>query len=214
VRARAVVVVLGRGGKCTDGEYQGCEHCWRFLCLLVGFARCKLMGVYPNAYYWNFQFGCAFQRTKNFALDASWSAGLLRARGASSAGAGSAQGGQGTWNRRARGTSGHLRGRAPAPQGRRRQAPQDRRRLTFFWGWVEMRRIRLWLLKVVLDALRVRAAQYKTRPSQAERARSRKGGSSGGQGRQPAPGEPQGPRGWNRRALEPRGGLKCTNCRA
>jgi hypothetical protein len=32
------------------------------------------------------------------------------------------------------------------------------------------------------------------------RACSRKGGSSGGQGRQPAPGEPQGPRGWNSRA--------------
>jgi hypothetical protein len=31
------------------------------------------------------------------------------------------------------------------------------------------------------------------------RACSRKGGSSGGQGRQPAPGEPQGPRGWNSR---------------
>jgi hypothetical protein len=31
------------------------------------------------------------------------------------------------------------------------------------------------------------------------RACSRKGGPSGGQGRQPAPGEPQGPRGWNSR---------------
>jgi hypothetical protein len=32
------------------------------------------------------------------------------------------------------------------------------------------------------------------------RACSRKGGSSGRQGRQPAPGEPQGPQGWNSRA--------------
>jgi hypothetical protein len=38
-----------------------------------------------------------------------------------------------------------------------------------------MRRSRLWPLKVVLDALRVRAAQYKTRPSQAEHVAGRAG---------------------------------------
>jgi hypothetical protein len=94
-----------------------------------------------------------------------------------------------------------------------RQAPQDRRRLTFFWGWAEMRRSRLWPLKVVLDALRVRAAQYKTRPSQAEHVAGRAGpagarGASQLLGNRRAPGAgTAGP--WNRR-----GGLKCTNCRA
>ena len=38
-----------------------------------------------------------------------------------------------------------------------------------------MRRSRLWSLKVVLDALRVHAAQYKTRPSQAEHVAGRAG---------------------------------------
>jgi hypothetical protein len=99
-------------------------------------------------------------------------------KGIGTAGSGGAR------RRRARGTSGHLRGRTPAPQGRRRQAPQDRRRqapqdrrrrLTFFWGWAEIRRSRLWPLKVVLDALRVHAAQYKTRPSQAQHVAGRAG---------------------------------------
>jgi hypothetical protein len=66
-----------------------------------------------------------------------------------------------------------------------------------------MRRSRLWSLKLVLDALRVHAAQYKTRRSQAEHVAGRAGpaearGAQGGE-RQPAPGEPQGPRGWNSR---------------
>ena len=119
----------------------------------------------------------------------------------------------GARRRRPHGTSGYLRGRTPAPQGRRRQAPQDRRRLTFFWGWAEMRRSRLWSLKVVLDALRVHAAQYKTRPSQAEHVAGRAGpaearGASQLLGNRRAPGAgTAGP--WNRR-----GGLKCTNCRA
>jgi hypothetical protein len=82
----------------------------------------------------------------------------------------------GARRRRPRGTSGYLRGRTPAPQGRRRQAPQDRRRrLTFFWGWAEIRRSHLWSLKVMLDALRVHAAQYKTRPSHAEHVAGRAG---------------------------------------
>jgi hypothetical protein len=46
-----------------------------------------------------------------------------------------------------------LRDHTPAPQGRRRQAPQDCRGLTFFGGGAEVRRSRLWSLKVVLDAL-------------------------------------------------------------
>jgi hypothetical protein len=66
-------------------------------------------------------------------------------------------------------------GRTPAPQGRRRQAPQDRRRPTFFWGWAGIRTSRLWSLKLVLDALRVHAAQHKTRPSQAEHVAGRAG---------------------------------------
>jgi hypothetical protein len=88
-----------------------------------------------------------------------------------------------------------LRGHKPAPQGRRRQAPQDRRRLTFFWGGAEVRirRSRLWSLKSVLDVLRVPAArlgarntEHGTRHFRAEHehvARSRKGevgGKSGG----------------------------------
>jgi hypothetical protein len=127
----------------------------------------------------------------------------------------------GARRRRARGTSGHLRGRTPAPQGRRRQAPQDRRRLTFFWGWAEIRRSRLWPLKVVLDALRVHAAQYKTRPSQAEHVAGRAGPAGSRDASQLlGTGEPQGPGTagvgrnvliavlewlaiWNRRALTP-----------
>jgi hypothetical protein len=105
----------------------------------------------------------------------------------------------GARRRRLRGISGYLRGRTPAPKGRRRQAPQDRQRLTFFGGGAEIRRSRLWSLKLALDALRVHAAQYKTRPSQAEHVAGRAGPAEGGQGRQPAPGEPQGPRGWNSR---------------
>jgi hypothetical protein len=49
----------------------------------------------------------------------------------------------------------------------------------------------------VLDALRVHAAQYKTRPSQAEHVAERAGPARASQGRQPASGELQGPRGWN-----------------
>jgi hypothetical protein len=37
------------------------------------------------------------------------------------------------------------------------KAPQDRRRLTFFWGGAEIRRSRLWSLKSVRDVLRVPA---------------------------------------------------------
>ena len=76
-----------------------------------------------------------------------------------------------------------------------------------------MRRSRLWSLKVVLDALRVHAAQYKTRPSQAEHVAGRAGpaearGASQLLGNRRVPGAgTAGP--WNRR-----GGLKCTNCRA
>jgi hypothetical protein len=61
-----------------------------------------------------------------------------------------------------------LRDHTPAPQGRRRQAPQDRRRLTFFCGGAEIRRSRLWSLKSVLDALRVHAARPGTRHFRAE----------------------------------------------
>ena len=128
---------------------------------------------------------------------------------------------QGAWNRRARGCAPQaaprnfrvFEGRTPAPQGRRRQAPQDRRRLTFFWGWAEIRRSRLWPLEVVLDELRVHAAQYKTRPSQAEHVAGRAGlaearGASQLLGNRRVPGA--GTAGsWNRR-----GGPKCTNCRA
>jgi hypothetical protein len=76
-----------------------------------------------------------------------------------------AQGRQGTWNRRVRGCAPQAAPRnfrvfegpytRPArSQGRRRQAPQDRRRVTFFGGGAEIRRSRLWSLKLVLDALR------------------------------------------------------------
>jgi hypothetical protein len=95
------------------------------------------------------------------------------------------QGRQGTWNRRrvrgcapqaASRSSGRLRGRIPAPQGRRRQAPQDRRRLTFFEGGAEIRRSRLWSLKATgAGCTSVHAAQYKTRPSQAEHVAERAG---------------------------------------
>jgi hypothetical protein len=96
-----------------------------------------------------------------------------------------------------------------ALQGRRRQAPQDRRRLglTFGGGGAEIRRraSRLWSLKLVLDALRCMqpSTQYKTRPSQqAEHVAERAGPAEArGEGRrQPAPGELQGHRGWNCRA--------------
>jgi hypothetical protein len=68
-----------------------------------------------------------------------------------------------------------------------------------------MRRSRLWPLKVVLDALRVRAAQYKPRPSQAEHVAGRAGpagarGASQLLGNRRVPGA-----GWNRRVLEPQG---------
>jgi hypothetical protein len=85
--------------------------------------------------------------------------------------------------------------------------------LHFLWGGAEMRRSRLWSLKLVLDALRVHARSLVQTTAFPGRACSRKGGSSGGaQGRQPAPGEPQGPQGWNSRVHSGtaggRGGLK------
>jgi hypothetical protein len=68
-----------------------------------------------------------------------------------------------------------LRDHTPAPQaarpkaaGRRRQAPQDRRRLTFFGGGAEIMRSRLWSLKSVLDVLRVSAARPGTRHFRAQ----------------------------------------------
>jgi hypothetical protein len=61
-----------------------------------------------------------------------------------------------------------LRDHTPAPQGRRRQAPQDRRGLTFFWGGAEIRRSRLWSLESVLDVLRVSAARPRTRHFRAQ----------------------------------------------
>ena len=74
-----------------------------------------------------------------------------------------------------------LRDHTPAPQGRRRQAPQDRRRLTFFWGGAEIRRSRLWSLKSVLDVLRVPAARPGTRHFRAEHVagKARSGASRG-----------------------------------
>ena len=74
-----------------------------------------------------------------------------------------------------------LRDHTPAPQGRRRQAPQDRRRLTFFWGGAEIRRSRLWSLKSVLDVLRVPAARPGTRYFRAEHVagKARSGASRG-----------------------------------
>jgi hypothetical protein len=71
-----------------------------------------------------------------------------------------------------------------------------------------MRKSRLWpLKKVVLDALRVRAAQYKTLAGRAGPAGAR--GASQLLGNRRAPGA--GTAGsWNRRGA----GLKCTNCRA
>jgi hypothetical protein len=47
-------------------------------------------------------------------------------------------------------------------------ASQDRRRLTFFWGGAERRRIHLWSLKSVLDVLRVPAARPGARHFRAE----------------------------------------------
>jgi hypothetical protein len=91
------------------------------------------------------------------------------------------QGRQGTWNRRVRGcapgTSGYLRGRTPAPQGRRRPEASSAGppEAYIFLRGAEIRMSRLWSLKSVLDALRVHAAQYKTRPSQAEHAAGRAG---------------------------------------
>jgi hypothetical protein len=63
------------------------------------------------------------------------------------------------------------------------KAPQDRRRLTFFWGGAEIRRSRLRPLKSVLDVLRVPAARPGARHFRAEHVASRKGevgGKSGG----------------------------------
>jgi hypothetical protein len=163
--------------------------------------------------------GAAAMPAPPCALPASPAEGLAHrgGKGHGTAGSGGAR------RRWARGTSGYLRGRTPAPQGRRRQAPQDRRsrrRLTFFWGWAEIRRSRLWPLKVVLDELRVHAAQYKTRPSQAEHVTGRAGpagsrgasqlqllgtaGSSGLAGTAGSIAELQ----------EAGGGAKCTNFRA
>jgi hypothetical protein len=61
------------------------------------------------------------------------------------------------------------------------KAPQDRRRLTFFWGGVEIRMSCLWSLKSVLDALRVPAARSGTRHFRAEHVagRARSGGHRG-----------------------------------
>ena len=119
----------------------------------------------------------------------------------------------GARRRRPHGTSGYLKGRAPAPQGRRRQAPQDRRRLTFFWGWAEIRRSRLWPLEVVLDELRVHAAQYKTRPSQAEHVAGR-AGLAEARGASQLLGNRRVPRAGTAGSWNRRGGPKCTNCRA
>jgi hypothetical protein len=75
-----------------------------------------------------------------------------------------------------------LRDHTPAPQGRRRQAPQDRRGLTFFGGGAEIRRSRLWSLKSVLDVLRVPAAWPGTRHFRAEHVagKARSGAQVGG----------------------------------
>jgi hypothetical protein len=89
------------------------------------------------------------------------------------------------------------------------KAPQDRRRLTFFWWGAEIRRSRLRSLKSVLDVLRVPAARPRTWHFRAEHVagKARSGGHRGAS----YPLTLQGPRGQNCRG---RGGPKCTNCRA
>jgi hypothetical protein len=68
--------------------------------------------------------------------------------------------------RRARGTAGACGMTHPPRKAAGGKAPQDRRRLIFFWGGAEMRRSRLWSLKSVLDALRMTAASCPSpRPS-------------------------------------------------
>ena len=75
--------------------------------------------------------------------------------------------GGGGGRRRARKTAGACGVTHPPRKAAGGIAPQDRRRLTFFWG-AETRRSRLWSLKSVLDVLRVPAARPGTRHFRAE----------------------------------------------
>ena len=102
------------------------------------------------------------------------------------------QGVGGGRRRRARKTAGVCGVIHPPRKAAGGKAPQDRRRLTFFWGGAE-RRSHLWSLKLVLDVLRVPATRPGARHFRAEhvagKARSR------GNRRASHPLELQGPRG-------------------